>query len=170
MYKTLITAALILANSQLAQARRGGGDDGTPENHRISCILNNTGAEVLSFTTVEGMGEVSFNDVTLKVKSRGDDVGEMNISDLKTGDQVRAKRLEELLKVVLISDENPDAPTIAESATQRGFAQLTITDASSQDQVIVKSQSRRGVSNMEVTMITNENPGEPLKLTCQKIR
>ncbi|MCB0407591.1 MAG: hypothetical protein KDD34_05255 [Bdellovibrionales bacterium] len=168
-YRFLITT-LIFLMAQNSFARRGENDGGGNDDGAIiECSLPSTHEKILSFHSSAGNGEVTTGDLQLFVKSRGDEIAEMNITALNSGDHVRAKRLEELLKVTLTSDES-STPTIVESPTHKGFAQVTVIDSNSQDKAEVKSQSRRGQSLMQVIFTTDENSGQPINILCQKIR
>ncbi len=167
----MFTSLVIALSSSFAFARQGendqpgNGDDG----RMIVCTNTNTQEVVLQFMSTQLQVQISTLDFDLLVKARGDDVAEMTIKDNRSGDSVRAKALEELLKVTLTTNEGT-APTVLETTTHRGAGRLLLVDAVTQDQVTVQSLSRRGVSQMEVNLVTNENPGKGLSLRCEKGR
>lgn len=167
--KTLIMLA-ILTLSMNAHARHGENDgNGTDDGRSIQCLDQSTGASILQFASTTGSATVSTELYDLTAKSRGDDVGEISLTDKRSGDSVRSKRLEELLKVTLTSDEATEQPQVSEVPTSRGFAETQIVSPS-KDVVKVWSRSRHGESQMEVTLVTDENQAMPIRILCKVLR
>lgn len=171
MKKLILTSVLFLLATQNSFARNGANDQpGSGDDGRmIVCTNLDSGATILQFMSTQLQGQVATPDLELLVKARGDDVGEMSIKDLRSGDAIRAKALEELLKVTLTTGEGT-APTVVGTSTHRGQGQLQVIDAVTQGKVTVSSLSRRGVSEMELHFVSNENPGMPVNLKCMKAR
>lgn len=156
MKKNLWVVMVLFSISLNAHARRGdhdgpGHEDG---NRPIQCEDMNTGAK--------GTGALSTPVFDLTTKARGDDVGEMLLVDKRSGDTVKAKRLEELLKVTLASQ-------MVELPTHRGYAEAVVTDPASGDSVKVESLSRRSESRMELVFTTSENPSAPIHVVCRSM-
>lgn len=171
MKKIILISLIAAAFGSNVWARHGENDGGQrPDDGRlIVCSDKSTNAVILQFMSTQLQGQISTPDFDLSVKARGDDVGEMSILDHRSGDSIKAKRLEELLKVTLTTDEST-TPIILETATQKGFAQLAINDPTSGDSATVTSQSRQGVSQMEIELKTDENPKLAISIVCKKSR
>ena len=151
---------------------RQGEHDGDP-NHNdgrtIVCNEKASNAVILQFSSTQNQSQVETKDYTLVVKAKGDDVGEILLSDKRSGDSIKAKRLEELLKITLTTDES-EQPVVMELKTHRGFSEAKVLSTNSVDAAHVKSWSRRGQSVMKVKLVTDENPNSPIEVVCQKTR
>lgn len=171
MKKTILILAIALVTNPLAFARQGENDSDPNHNdgRTITCTEKTSGAVVLQFVSSLALAQVSLPDFELIVKTRANDIGEVSILDQRSGDSVKAKRLEELLKTTLMTDENPN-PVVIEAKTHKGYAETEIMNSLTGDKALVKSLSRRGQNSIEVDFITNENPNSPIGIVCQKVR
>lgn len=171
MKKAILILAIVLGASPFALARQGenDGDPNHNDGRMITCTDKMTGAVVLQFVSNQAQAQASLVNYDLIVKTRGDDIGEMTILDKRSGDFIKAKRLEELLKTTLGADENPP-PVIIEAKTCKGYAETKISNSATGDSAFVKSHSRRGQNSMEVVFLTDENPNSTIGIHCQKIR
>jgi hypothetical protein len=163
-----IISLLIGINSQARQGENDGGnhkDDG----RLIQCTDKTTGNVLLQFQSTQTQGQIATADLELVVKTKGDDIGEITLIDRRSADSIKAKRLEELLKTTLISNET-SVPLILESATHKGYGEMQILEPTTGDQAKIKSLSHQGQSYMDIEFITNENSNSPIHILCQKIR
>jgi hypothetical protein len=172
--KNLLFASVLISTLSLpAFARQGehDGPDQKDDGRTIVCTDQSSGTStvVLQFVSTAGEGQVTTLTYDLSVKSRGDDIGEMTLVDKRSGDSLKAKRLEELLKVTLTPNESQPV-TISETQTHHGYAEAQVVTANSGDRATVKSMSRQGVSQFEAVLTTNENASAPISILCQKSR
>ncbi len=162
-------STLVMLGGHSAQARQGENDGSNDDGRTIKCEDVITQKTILQFHSSTNIATFDSGDFALTVKSRGDDIGEMLIIDKVSGDQVKAKRLEELLKVTLNTAEN-DMDVIVESQTHRGYAEAIVVDPNTADRAEIKSLSRRGQGRMEIVLISHENTAQPIHLVCEKTR
>ncbi len=171
MKKIIIISIASALLCQTSFARNGEND--TPGNgedgRNIVCTETASSSIVLQFMSTQLKGEAHTADFDLLVKARGDDVAEINLFDRHTGDSVRAKALEELLKITLTTGEGT-APSVVETTTHRGAGDLQVIDVATQDKATVKSLSRQGESYIDVTLIPNETAAALLNIICRKTR
>ncbi len=168
IYVSLVLAGFVCSVG-LARQGEHDGDPNHNDGRTISCREKTSPVAILQFVSTQNQAQVEMKDYTLVVKAKGDDVGEISITDKRSGDTVKVKRLEELLKITLVPDES-DQPTVYELKTHRGYAEAQVLSPNSADVVQVKSSSRRGQSIMEVKFVTDENPNSPIEIVCQKAR
>lgn len=169
--KILSILAISISLGSFALARQGehDGGDNQDDSRTISCTDKATGAVLLQFMSTLEQGQVSTPDFDLTVKSRGDNVAEIFILDKRSGDSIKAKSLEQLLKATLTSAKS-SAPVVLETTTHKGYGEIQISDPSSGDQASIKALSRQSVSQLEVELKTAENPNVSIGVLCQKVR
>ncbi len=169
--KILIVMFLATFVTSVSFARRGQNDGGnSPDDGRaITCIDKVSNQVVLNFLSTAGVGQVTTDLYELTVKVRGDDISEMLLVDMRFGSSLKAKRLEELLKVTLLSSESIE-PVIAETSTHRGYGESILDHLSNSITGFVKSLSRRGESRMEISFGPSQSEKGSLHFLCQKIR
>lgn len=138
---------------------------------KIECINKINGEVLIQHTPTAEISESQFSNsvMELTLKARGHNITEMILKDARSGDLLKAKRLEELLKVTLITNEAPDTPVISESHPHQGHGEVTLTTTSG-DKATVVSHNRRGVNSMILQLTTNESPSEMINIQCQRVR
>jgi len=168
-YSILITILLTLLNSN-SFAKHGEHDGNENDDGSIIvCTDVTSNIKVLQFQSSQGGGQVSTTEYILNVKIRGDDIGEVFILNIKSGDSIKVKHLEELLKITLTTNEDQN-PEILEVPTHRGFAEADLIHPTTFDSGHVKSISRRGINQMNVVLKTIENPNLSTNILCEKTK
>lgn len=169
MKKTFLVLLGMAAVSTTTLARQGEHDNGQREDDGriIRCVDMVTNAEILQFNSAQGAGQVDASTYTLAVKTKGDNIAEVSLLDKRSGDSLKVKALEELLKVTLTVDEDANNPLIREAHPHHGAGEITFEHPTSKDKVSAKSYSRRGRSEMMVSFVTDENPNAPMNFTCR---
>lgn len=177
MNKFMWTQKLVLSLAAITlscnvYARRGEHDtDANDDGGMIVCTDQTNNSKVLQFNSVAKQGQAETDMFSLLVKVRGaDDIGEVSITDKRSGDSVKTKHLEELMKITIISDEDPSSPAIQEFNTHQGAASAELANPKSGDSVKVESLNHRGQSRISVIFATDENPNAPISILCTKQR
>ncbi len=135
----------------------------------IRCTDLTTGADILSFNSTQGQEALATANFNLLVRAHFDEVGEMTLQDLRSGEVLQSVRSEESLQVTLTSIPNTQSET-QRAFTRQGFATVRIADVKSQDTASAVSYSRKGESRMEIRLETLENPRSPTAIQCFKVR
>lgn len=138
---------------------------------KIECINKINGEILIQHTPTPEISESQFSNsfMELTLKARGHNITEMILKDSRSGDQLKAKRLEELLKVTLTTHEAPESPVISETHPHQGHGEVTLTSTSG-DKATVVSHNRRGTNSMNLQLTTNESPSDTINIQCQRIR
>ena len=169
MKKIFLVLFGIVAVSTAAFARQGENDNGqrADDGRNIRCIDLTTGVEILQFISAQGTGQADASTYSLAVKTKGDSITEISLLDKRSGDSLKLKALEEILKLTLTVDEDAGNPLIREVSTHRGEAEIAVSHPTSKDKVSARSYSRRGRSEMMISFVTDENPNAPMNFICR---
>lgn len=165
MKKTVLLIIALISTSTTF-AKHGKGEDNDKKN--LVCTETKSGLVLAEMPMAQKIVEVQLQNFDLTVKSRGDDIGEILVVDRRSGDSLKVKTLEELLKVTLSTDEDPAQPVVLESTTHKGAAQIDISTGA--DSASIKSQSRRSTSQVDVSFVTDENSESPIQILCKVVR
>lgn len=163
---SMMTAISYASARQGENDRTGGNDDGAI----IFCSEIPSQTEVLKFHSTQENGRFENASYSIAVKTKGDNISEISLLDKRSGDAMKVKTLEELVKVVLTVDEDPNNPIVSQTTTHRGAGEVSVTHPSSNDKASARSLNRRGVNMVEIVLSADENPGSPLIFICQKTR